>query len=596
MLSVVVSTLLLLSAAPGAGAAADAATAVAARDDSRAKPLSRATVFTDLFASAASRFDLRFDSRPHPTAAAPAAEGVSTVDILLGPSRYSCAIPPAFDDLAPRQGDPALSEPASPDDEDDRDVEPAEAQRRTFRHNAWKGMELLKGMEPHCLYYISGWWTYEYCHNRHIRQFHPQPPQEAAKHPEKKQDYFLGRLPTGNDVSPVAFAEYTPTESTNGRLSIQYNDGTVCAVAQNAPRRTTVQFHCSPGSMDTIVSVVETASCVYTVDIATSRLCNDDAFVAPTEAKGETAIIWCRQLSESANNDDRDEDLPPAGGGHDAGLLDGKDGGGLRTRHLGRGAQTGKFAIENMYPHLVSVTHAGNLAVLPRQPGIVTDGGKLAQVKSILSGLGTMGNHDAAAGINIAQLLNNIKLAPTNNHNSKDNENNEKNGNNNVDKRGTQNNNEHANIKFVELVIDGDGNVVVDEKAETFLKEFFAAAAGTSGKSAGDDDSSTQQETETTQTSTHANAISRHTVEHDGVIVEDTVSGASVSTESKDGVASSVEVVMLDGGDVPPEAMEKLKRLFALMDSAGATVKSADGDGNKEAAIEGDEEDQADAD
>ncbi len=43
-----------------------------------------------------------------------------------------------------------------------------------------RGWELLKEMEGQCMYYISGWWSYSFCYNAQVRQFHPLPPGKGA--------------------------------------------------------------------------------------------------------------------------------------------------------------------------------------------------------------------------------------------------------------------------------------------------------------------------------------------------------------------------------------------------------------------------------
>lgn len=42
------------------------------------------------------------------------------------------------------------------------------------------GWQLLSGMsDHHCLYYISGWWSYKFCYNDIVRQFHQLPPSKG---------------------------------------------------------------------------------------------------------------------------------------------------------------------------------------------------------------------------------------------------------------------------------------------------------------------------------------------------------------------------------------------------------------------------------
>ena len=43
-----------------------------------------------------------------------------------------------------------------------------------------RGWELLSGMQDHCVYFISGWWSYRFCYNQGIRQFHQLPPSRGV--------------------------------------------------------------------------------------------------------------------------------------------------------------------------------------------------------------------------------------------------------------------------------------------------------------------------------------------------------------------------------------------------------------------------------
>ncbi|KAI4271516.1 MAG: hypothetical protein LQ337_005960, partial [Flavoplaca oasis] len=57
----------------------------------------------------------------------------------------------------------------------DKAEEAAELARATDR-----GWELLKEMEGNCMYFISGWWSYSFCYNADVKQFHQLPPGKGA--------------------------------------------------------------------------------------------------------------------------------------------------------------------------------------------------------------------------------------------------------------------------------------------------------------------------------------------------------------------------------------------------------------------------------
>jgi protein OS-9 len=61
-----------------------------------------------------------------------------------------------------------------------------------------KGWELLQGLEGNCLYYVSGWWSYAFCYNSEITQFHALPPQTGKPllppvRDTSTKEYVLGR-------------------------------------------------------------------------------------------------------------------------------------------------------------------------------------------------------------------------------------------------------------------------------------------------------------------------------------------------------------------------------------------------------------------
>ncbi|KAL8674782.1 MAG: hypothetical protein Q9224_007489, partial [Gallowayella concinna] len=57
----------------------------------------------------------------------------------------------------------------------DKAEEAAELARATDR-----GWELLKDMQGNCMYFISGWWSYSFCYNTDVKQFHQLPPGKGA--------------------------------------------------------------------------------------------------------------------------------------------------------------------------------------------------------------------------------------------------------------------------------------------------------------------------------------------------------------------------------------------------------------------------------
>jgi len=170
------------------------------------------------------------------------------------------------------------------------------------------GVELLKGMQEHCLYYQAGWWVYSFCHNEGVKQFHPLPhgrgvPTYPPVEDKSVHSFLLGRVepPPRDEDAIAARSTLTPstelqTQGETNYLVQKLGGGTVCDLT-GQQRRIEVQFHCNPAIQDRITMIKETASCVYLMVIHTPRLCNDVAFLPPQIDKPN--IITCQEIVDS---------------------------------------------------------------------------------------------------------------------------------------------------------------------------------------------------------------------------------------------------------------------------------------------------------
>ncbi|KAJ2713969.1 Protein OS-9 [Coemansia spiralis] len=153
-----------------------------------------------------------------------------------------------------------------------------------------RGLELLQPLQNTCLSYKSGWWMFEYCHDRSVRQYHRPAPDKKGRVAEI--EYFLGEYshlhriaatpqPTGSTAADSAL---DPTRTTQIRkvgrrhyLVQLWGGGTMCDVT-GEPRDVEVQYHCDPSGHERISLVEEIAICQYVVIINTPRLCVDAGF------------------------------------------------------------------------------------------------------------------------------------------------------------------------------------------------------------------------------------------------------------------------------------------------------------------------------
>ncbi|XP_078104506.1 protein OS-9 isoform X3 [Sander vitreus] len=143
--------------------------------------------------------------------------------------------------------------------------------------------DLLSPMHnAQCLVKTKDWWTYEFCHGQHIRQYH-------LEDTEIKGDIlFLGYYESEFDWS-----NETAKASKQHRLkryhSQTYVNGSKCDLNGN-PRETEVRFVCEEGSSDYIVRVDEPQSCRYVLTVHTSRTCQHPFLRPPSTAKPQGIV------------------------------------------------------------------------------------------------------------------------------------------------------------------------------------------------------------------------------------------------------------------------------------------------------------------
>ncbi|KAK0705506.1 glucosidase II beta subunit-like protein-domain-containing protein [Lasiosphaeris hirsuta] len=228
-----------------------------------------------------------------------------TYEIISSPpSRFLCSVPV----IAPP---PALNQTAT-------ELAKAEEARELSRAST-KGWELMSGLDGHCLYFVSGWWSYTFCYGDGIRQFHALPAGPNGGPPvidPHSQEYVLG---TTNPTAKARHHGHQPTaeagdrgeagEETKGvappntelqvkgdqRYLVQrLGGGTLCDLT-GKPRTVEVQFHCHPGaSSDRIGWIKEVTTCTYLMMVQTPRLCADVAFLPPKETRAHP--ISCRTI------------------------------------------------------------------------------------------------------------------------------------------------------------------------------------------------------------------------------------------------------------------------------------------------------------
>ena len=165
-------------------------------------------------------------------------------------------------------------------------------------------LAMLEPLNGVCLSRHEGWWSYEMCYQRHVRQFHLVTGTDAKGKPTShiEGEYILGES-KGATMKRSFFPSNAASVDAHGMddgapgatvasLEVEYTDGTPCDLTET-PRRSTLQFVC--GATDKIESIVEDYTCHYKVVITTPHLCKHPAFI---RTKPPTRAVTCRKEEE----------------------------------------------------------------------------------------------------------------------------------------------------------------------------------------------------------------------------------------------------------------------------------------------------------
>ncbi|KAM0306759.1 hypothetical protein HYE67_002773 [Fusarium culmorum] len=209
----------------------------------------------------------------------------------MPPNEYLCSIP-------------ILQSPEA-ENKTANELAKAEEARELTRATA-SGWELLSELEDSCLYFMSGWWSYSFCNNREIVQFHALPSIPNGQPPKRDphtMEFTLGRVPAvpasaahqakmnGQEAPPPAELQ---VKGDQRYLVQRLEGGTICDLT-GRERTIEVQYHCVPGmKADRIGWIKEVTICAYLMVVNTPRLCNDVAFLPPEENRANP--ITCKLI------------------------------------------------------------------------------------------------------------------------------------------------------------------------------------------------------------------------------------------------------------------------------------------------------------
>ncbi|CAH8858492.1 unnamed protein product [Trichobilharzia szidati] len=153
--------------------------------------------------------------------------------------------------------------------------------------------------EQPCSIRSESYWSYELCHNQHIRQFHEE---RKTKKSYPVQEFYLGHYdPSPKTEKGAHKQDYdTPKTVTLGENSypyyeVNYIDGTLCDLIQEH-RSTTVMYICHESIGGQIVDISEIRTCQYQVVFATKLLCSHPMY---KQKRAHTNAISCHSKNGS---------------------------------------------------------------------------------------------------------------------------------------------------------------------------------------------------------------------------------------------------------------------------------------------------------
>mmetsp|Transcript_23876 Transcript_23876/g.73077 ORF Transcript_23876/g.73077 Transcript_23876/m.73077 type:complete len:397 (-) Transcript_23876:234-1424(-) len=164
----------------------------------------------------------------------------------------------ALDRTTPFHALPSPGRPQPPAQPGDRTAPPAHGGEQAFVEVA----ERMRGLTGTCYFMRAGYWTYEVCPGKRIRQYHSENALSGAA--KVRIEHSLGVYDSGGD-------EYIESK---GVFSQRFKDGT-------DGRATKVQFVCGAASgaggqtlEDGLISVTEPAEKKYLIAFRTNAMCN----------------------------------------------------------------------------------------------------------------------------------------------------------------------------------------------------------------------------------------------------------------------------------------------------------------------------------
>eukprot|EP00250_Pteridium_aquilinum_P022967 c25969_g1_i1 orf=514-1389(-) len=152
--------------------------------------------------------------------------------------------------------------------------------------------DLLSLHKDQCFYRHEGWWTFEFCSHKKLRQIH-------IENNKVIQEYDLGVYDSNataifhQNLSNVLLQKDHRSKSAAQRYhSHLYTNGTLCDLTSE-PRETEVRFICSDTGSNMISSITEVSTCKYTLTFNAPVLCKHPSF---QEERPRFLVIDCEEM------------------------------------------------------------------------------------------------------------------------------------------------------------------------------------------------------------------------------------------------------------------------------------------------------------
>ena len=197
--------------------------------------------------------------------------------------RYFCELP------AP-EGTDDSAEAASEEDDDARAALTAE------ERSAQTEKKLDTAHEHGCFYRVEGWWTYEFCYKKRVRQYHQEGAGVGTSGPADpgpvSGEFSLGAFDAEATAAAARAGKRHAASDPDRAHAHVFTGGTPCDLT-SLERETEVAFKCAPGknAAANVAAVAEPATCRYSLVFATPALCDSGTDAAK---KKEPSDVRCR--------------------------------------------------------------------------------------------------------------------------------------------------------------------------------------------------------------------------------------------------------------------------------------------------------------